>query len=106
MPGPAWFAAAVPVRTKMPVPMIAPIPSRVRSIAVSVRLSALAPLSASPTSCSIDLVLRRFESIHPPEKVSGPASDFADRQSAPGIGVKAASVYLERVWWQDGEECP
>ena len=46
--------------------MIAPIPSSVRSRAVSVRLSALPPCSASPTSCSIDFVLRRFESIHPP----------------------------------------
>ena len=66
MPGPAWLAAAVPVSTKMPVPMIAPIPSSVRSIAVSVRRSDFPPCSASPTSCSIDFVLRRFESIHPP----------------------------------------
>jgi len=28
------------------------------------------------------------------------------RPSAPGIGVKTASVYLERVWWQDGDEGP
>ena len=66
MAGPAWLAAAVPVRTKMPVPMIAPMPSSVRSMAVSVRFSAFVPCSASPTSCSIDLVFRRFESIHPP----------------------------------------
>ena len=44
-PGPAWLAAAVPVSTKMPVPMIAPMPSSVRSIAVSVRFSALPPCS-------------------------------------------------------------
>ena len=72
MAGPAWLAAAVPVRTKIPVPMIAPMPSSVRSIAVSVRFSAFAPLSASPTSCSIDFVFRRFESIHPPETRSRP----------------------------------
>ena len=32
--GPAWFAAAVPVSTKMPVPMMAPMPSSVRSSAL------------------------------------------------------------------------
>ena len=65
MAGPAWFAAAVPVSTKMPVPMIAPMPSRVRSNAVSVRLRCL-PFSTSSTSCSIDLVFSRFESNRPP----------------------------------------
>src|SRR5215204_4878073 len=64
--GPAWFAAAVPVRTKIPVPMIAPIPRSVRSHAVRLRRRALPRSSTSLTSCSIDLVLRRFESIRPP----------------------------------------
>ena len=66
MAGPAWFAAAVPVSTKMPVPMMAPMPSSVRSQAVRLRLSALPPCSTSLTSCSIDFTLNRFESIHPP----------------------------------------
>src|SRR5918995_3197228 len=68
MAGPAWFAAAVPVSTKIPVPMIAPMPKSVRSHADRLRLSDLPPCSTSPTSCSIDLVLNRFESIHPPQK--------------------------------------
>jgi hypothetical protein len=39
--GPAKFAAAIPVRTKIPVPIIHPIPRRVRSNAVRHRLSLL-----------------------------------------------------------------
>src|SRR5690606_6003088 len=66
MAGPAWLAAAVPVRTKMPVPITAPTPSSVRSHAVKVRRSALPPLSTSLTSCSIDFVFSRFESIEAP----------------------------------------
>ena len=38
-PGPACAAAAWPVSTKMPVPMMAPMPSRVRSIGPSTRFS-------------------------------------------------------------------
>ena len=64
--GPAWLAAAVPVSTKMPVPMMAPMPSSVRSHADRLRRSALLPCSTSPTSCSIDFVFSRFESIQPP----------------------------------------
>ena len=37
--GPACAAAAWPVRTKMPVPMMAPMPSRVRSIGPSTRFN-------------------------------------------------------------------
>src|SRR6476646_1752627 len=72
MAGPAWFAAAVPVRTKIPVPMIAPMPRSVRSNALSVLLSAFAPCSTSPTRVAIDLVFSRFESIHPPRKAGTP----------------------------------
>ena len=62
--------------------MMAPMPSSVRSHADRLRLSALPPCSTSPTSCSIDLVLNRFESIPPPRtwfrraalrRTSGPA---------------------------------
>ncbi|MNX82447.1 hypothetical protein D3C86_1141770 [compost metagenome] len=38
IPGPAHLAAAVPVMTKMPVPMIAPMPSAVKSRAPRTRL--------------------------------------------------------------------
>ena len=68
MAGPAWLAAAVPVSTKIPVPMMAPIPSKVRSTAVSARFRCL-PCSTSLTMRSIDLVLSRFESIRPPTDV-------------------------------------
>src|SRR5215218_5392692 len=50
----------------MPVPMMAPIPRSVRSNALKLRRRALPPCSTSPTSCSIDFVLNRFESIPPP----------------------------------------
>ncbi len=43
-PGPACSAAATPVITKIPVPIIAPTPSIVRSIAPNVLLSFTAPL--------------------------------------------------------------
>ena len=38
IPGPANFAAAIPVRTKMPAPMMAPMPSDVRLTGPSTRL--------------------------------------------------------------------
>src|SRR5512139_2321704 len=47
--GPAWLAAAVPVSTKMPVPMIAPMPSSTSARASRVRCSSL-PMSASCSS--------------------------------------------------------
>ena len=46
--GPAFIDAAVPVSTKMPVPMIAPMPSAVRFHGPSDRLST--PPSASALS--------------------------------------------------------
>src|SRR5688572_10141806 len=65
----------------MPVPMIAPIPSSVRSKPDSVRLSPLPPCSASPTSCSIDFVFSRFESIQPPART--------------GAARKTAALYMK-----------
>src|SRR5690606_11645427 len=41
--GPAWFAAAWPVSTKMPAPITAPTPSSTRWRAVSVRLRVASP---------------------------------------------------------------
>ena len=52
------------------------------------RLSALPPCSTSPTSCSIDFVLNRFESIPPPTGRSRPtpggAGDIADARAHVG----------------------
>ncbi|MNZ66143.1 hypothetical protein D3C78_843550 [compost metagenome] len=42
-PGPACSAAATPVITKIPVPIIAPTPSMVRSSAPSVLFNLVAP---------------------------------------------------------------
>ena len=77
----------------MPVPMIAPIPSSVRSIAVSVRLSALPPCSDVADQLLDRLGLQQIR-IHSPSRE---LASTTNRQSAPGIGVKTASVYLERV---------
>jgi hypothetical protein len=43
MAGPAWAAAAWPVSTNMPAPMMLPIPSAIRLMADSVRLSGTLP---------------------------------------------------------------
>jgi hypothetical protein len=56
MAGPAKFAAATPVRTKMPVPMITPMPKTMRSIGPSAFLSSNSGSSVSRMDCSIDLV--------------------------------------------------
>ena len=61
IPGPApgrWASPtiAVPISTKIPVPMIAPMPSAVRSQAVSVFFSRWSGWSASDKICSIGLV--------------------------------------------------
>src|SRR5437763_6621389 len=53
--GPALAAAARPVSTKMPVPMMAPMPSSTRSVAVNVRLRPC-ETSASARRSSTDLV--------------------------------------------------
>src|SRR5512143_1575801 len=67
--GPACRAAARPVSTKMPAPMIAPIPSIVRFSAPSVRFSDRSPVaSASARSAVMDLVA---QSPVPPPEVNG-----------------------------------
>ena len=65
--GPAYCAAAWPVSTKMPVPMMAPMPSVTRLIGPSTRFSECSPVAAaSAFSCSIDFVRSRCELIQPP----------------------------------------
>jgi hypothetical protein len=49
IPGPAYSAAACPVKTKSPAPMIAPIPIIVRLVAVNVLFK---PWRVSDASCS------------------------------------------------------
>ena len=61
--GPAYCAAALPVSTKMPAPMIAPMPSIVRFVAESARLSVPDPVCAASV-CSdamlfvLDMLMR------------------------------------------------
>jgi len=57
--GPAFWAAATPVSTKMPVPMTPPIPSSVSCVAVSARRSWL-PEDSCSCSSAIDLVARSW----------------------------------------------
>ena len=54
MAGPEFCAATDPVRTKMPVPMMAPIPSAIRFVAPSARLRV-----CSPTSSTSSLIMLR-----------------------------------------------
>src|SRR6185437_6038119 len=67
-PGPAWLAAAVPVRTKMPVPMMAPMPSATRAVAERQRLS-LTPVASSACSSSMDFVASSWLGMGPPAQI-------------------------------------
>src|SRR6478672_10630809 len=61
IPGPAFAAAACPVSTKIPAPIIAPIPRVVRLTADSVRFSVCSPVvPASAFSSAIDFLMNRF----------------------------------------------
>src|SRR3954451_21475385 len=62
--GPAWLAAATPVRTKIPVPMMPPIPSAVRAVAERTRLS-FGPLESSACRSEMDLVAKSWLAIKP-----------------------------------------
>src|SRR5882762_1790161 len=59
--GPACSAAAWPVSTKIPAPMMAPMPSVIRLSGVSARFSWCSPASlASARSVAIDLVAHKL----------------------------------------------
>src|ERR1700730_10813647 len=73
--GPAWVAAAWPVRTNMPAPMTLPIPSAIRLMADSVRLSGTPPWvisscvatsAASACNAAIGFLFHNF-GIGPPD---------------------------------------
>src|SRR5207237_8077690 len=63
--GPAWLAAATPVSTNMPVPMMPPMPSSVSCVAVSARRSWL-PVDSCSCSSAMDLVARSCRAMEPP----------------------------------------
>src|SRR5450755_3652190 len=70
--GPAWSAAAWPVSTKIPAPMMAPMPSVMRLTGPRERLSVFSPTSlASLVSVERGLVARSLGigQEHPPVKV-------------------------------------
>src|SRR6266513_2920435 len=59
--GPAWSAAAWPVSTKMPAPMMAPMPSVIRLSGVSARFSWCSPASlASARRLAMDFVAHKL----------------------------------------------
>ncbi len=61
MAGPAYCAAAWPVSTKMPAPIMAPIPSVIRFTGPSARFRLCSPVSdACRISTSRGLVFSRF----------------------------------------------
>src|SRR5258708_2615238 len=63
--GPAFWAAATPVSTKIPVPMMPPIPSSVSCVAVSARRSWL-PEDSCACSSAMDLVARSCRAMEAP----------------------------------------
>lgn len=60
MAGPAYCAAARPVRVKMPAPMMTPMPKTVRSTAVRFFLSWYSSSTVSAMDASIDFVRNRL----------------------------------------------
>src|SRR5512142_384480 len=107
--GPAYNAAAWPVSTKIPAPMMAPTPSVTRLNGPRVRLSDLPPVaSASARSAVMDLVAQRdmagilaggARNLPGPTsrvtgcgaggRIGGPGGTFAERTvSSPGQAVR------------------
>src|SRR5437660_4625691 len=87
--GPACCAAASPVSTKMPVPMMAPMPSVTRLRGPSTRLSECSPVAAaSAFSCSIDFVAKMDIILR-----IGDRSPQKHADSCPRLGV-APELYL------------
>src|ERR1017187_2887458 len=70
MAGPAKLAAAAPVSTKMPAPMIAPIPSATRLTGPRARFSPPSSDEASLRSMSKDLRPSRFDGIQSPSSAA------------------------------------
>src|SRR5579859_2916487 len=109
MAGPACCAAATPVSTKMPVPMMQPMPSKVRSHAVSTRRRPVLALG------SIGLVRNRFMEWLLPERTD-PArrpgrcglslEDCGDAESAGGAdrNEAAAAAFLVDQLGERGED--
>src|SRR3954449_12160155 len=89
--GPEWRAAARPVSTKMPAPMIAPMPSMVRFVALSARLSERSPTaSASARSAVTDLVAHRL--IRRSPRVDDASSrEYGERSDLSGAVVGSFS---------------
>ena len=90
MAGPAWVAAATPVRTKMPAPMMAPMPSRVRSTGPRTLLRAI---SQAPWSALIALVRASptcAYNLRGSDVKSGTSRGLGARWVSPRTGIVAA----------------
>src|SRR5436190_278127 len=99
MAGPACCAAASPVSTKMPVPMMAPMPSVTRLIGPRTRLSECSPLTAaSAFSCSIDFVAK-IDMKNPQHERKGSVADYTPGPIAQrdGYRVHRASMSSQRI---------
>src|SRR3954470_4973034 len=99
--GPAFEAAAVPVSTKIPAPMIAPMPSIVRSNAVRDRLGpSLSLAAASAWRSAIDFRTNRFAIVTSRENCAAPdresPAEDEHRAADQGGPARARSVRLMR----------
>src|SRR6184192_3996980 len=96
--GPALVAAATPVSTKIPVPMMPPMPSSVSCVAVSARRSWL-PEDSCSCSSAMDLVASSCRAMEPPRYSRGLyTSDLgkASRGAAARVAAPSALAQLGR----------
>src|SRR3984957_1487028 len=90
--GPAFWAAATPVSTKIPVPMTPPIPSSVSWVAVSARRSSL-PEASCACSSSMDFVASSCDAMKPPVFVRGTLHKHPGESEARAVrGAPVASL--------------
>jgi hypothetical protein len=82
IPGPAYWAAAVPVRTKMPAPMIAPMPIAVIERAPSDFESCCSPSPLSTMSSTDLRPIRPDDSIAPSFQIEPGQPASTDVESA------------------------
>src|SRR5919198_2036475 len=80
-PGPAMLAAVLPVVTKMPAPMMAPIPSDVRATGPRARRSRFSPFISS-RSVSSDFLANSWRNMKAPLR------------AGPGPGHRGRSLHV------------
>src|SRR5262249_21710192 len=91
--GPALSAAVVPLRTKIPVPITAPMPSVTRLIGPRTRRSPCSPVAdASALICSMDFVAK----IDMPRRYTAEPRPVLHEPQCRGIGLTQAGAVLGR----------